>query len=101
MRWTNKGYDIHNSVMYCLLIEDSLPRKYVQKISEKNLNTIKKYRYIIIYGAGNYATDIYILLKKQFVDIMGFAVTKYDNNVSTIDEKPIMAIEDWLEYKKE
>lgn len=86
--------------MYNLLIEEQLPGMYVRNIREDIISEIQLYQHIIIYGAGNYAVDIYTLLKKKSIDILGFAVTEYSNNVSRIDEKPVFRIEKWLDYRE-
>ena len=54
------------------------------------------YLKIIIYGAGNYAVDLYLLLKKQYINIMGFAVTERSRNVALIDGKPVLPAEEWM-----
>ena len=91
--------DSHNAEMYCLLIEEQISGMFVQRINEEKISEIRSYQQVIIYGAGDYAVDIYRLLKREFIDILGFAVTEYGNNVSRIDEKPVLCIEDWLDYR--
>lgn len=91
--------DSHDAEMYNLLIEEQVPGMYVQELQEEKINEIQSYHQIIIYGAGNYAIDVYALLKKRFIDILGFAVTEYSNNVSCIDKKPVLLIEEWLGYR--
>lgn len=92
--------DPHDAEMYSLLIEEQLSGTFVQRISEEKISEIRSYQQIIIYGAGDYAIDIYRLLKKEPIDILGFAVTECGNNVSRIDEKPVLCIEDWLDYRE-
>lgn len=92
--------DVYDLELYSLLIEEQLSGSFVQEIDKEQLEKIKSYQSIIIYGAGNYAVDIYMLLKKQAIDIVGFAVTKHKDNVFEIDKKPVLCIEEWLEYKE-
>lgn len=87
--------------LYCLFIEEQLEGMFVRRIEEEYLNVICKYKQIIIYGAGNYAVDIYMLLKKYSIDIKGFAVTKCSDEEARIDEKPVLAIEDWQDYRED
>ena len=103
-----KRYQIKNRVkdvpleneLFDLLVDENLPGNYVQTIDIEKLNQIKEYSRVIIYGAGNYAVDIYMLLKKQFVNICGFAVTEYNQNESIIDGKPVLLAEEWLRERE-
>lgn len=84
-----------------LIVEEKLPGIFVPNIDSEMLEKIRAYSKIIIYGAGNYAVDLYLLLKKQFVNVLGFAVTECSQNVSAIDGKPVLAAEEWVQDKSD
>lgn len=88
--------DARAAELFDLLVEENLEGNYVQEISPEKLKRIRSYLKIIIYGAGNYAVDLYLLLKKQYINIMGFAVTERSRNVALIDGKPVLPAEEWM-----
>lgn len=87
--------------LFELIVEEKLHGNYVARIDSEKLEEIRTYPKIVIYGAGNYAVDLYLLLKKQFVNVLGFAVTECSQNVSAIDGKPVLAAEEWMQDKSD
>lgn len=49
---------------------------------------------IYIYGAGNYAVDLYRVLKAYGICVSGFVVSSLDGNVASIDDVKVFNIDD-------
>lgn len=74
--------------------------RYVS-LNEENFNLIKKFKKIVIYGAGNVATELIECFYKYNIDIFGIAVSNKDINVSKMGNYEVKQIEEYLEYRKD
>ncbi|GFI46934.1 putative glycosyltransferase EpsJ [Lachnospiraceae bacterium] len=82
-----------------LITKDLYQGMYPGKISRGKIAVIKKYRDIIIYGAGKAGIGLYEILMDLKIDILGFAVSSLENNEDNLKGKKVKLITEWQEYK--
>jgi len=70
-------------------------------IIESNLEVIKQFKKVVIYGAGAFAIDALEILSKYKIDVYAFAVSDKSHSPKELMGKPIYNIDELVEYKDE
>jgi hypothetical protein len=87
--------------LYRLLISNLNQGMMARSIADNKLELIKNYSIVIIYGAGVVARDVLAFLDKSQIGILGFAVSKKENNPKNIMGNKIYCIDDLVQYREE
>lgn len=90
----------HDKIDFELFFELKREGVNCKTISDKQLNDIKKYEKVVIYGAGVFGIDVYNILKEKDIPVWRFAVTNTKENQKEIDGVPVESISSLAEYKK-
>lgn len=73
----------------------------VLELSEKQLEEIARYPYVILYGAGDIARSVVEILDYYDIPLYGIAVTSMEGNRKTIWGNPVRTLEEYFDIKEQ
>ena len=74
--------------------------KYQFKFTEEMINTLISKDSVIIYGAGNMFMNVLQLVNENGLNVVGVAVSDYNNNPKALYGHKVYVIEDLEDYAK-
>lgn len=90
----------HDKIDFELFFELKAEGVKCKNISADQLNYIKQYEKVVIYGAGVFGIDVYNILKESGIPVWRFAVTNIQENQKEIDGIRVESISNIAEYRK-
>ena len=72
----------------------------ITEINESQLDKIKRFNHIILFGAGKIGREVLRILDSNNIGILGYAVSDIKNHSGFVMGHPVMEIGEWRQYKK-
>jgi len=85
--------------LYQIIFGNRLTGMLYDNIEENIVNDLRRYKYVIIYGAGLLAEDVYKVLTEKDIVITSFAVTDCKSNSKSINNVPVKNIKEMIPLK--
>ncbi|WP_419038037.1 glycosyltransferase [Enterocloster bolteae] len=85
--------------LYQIIFGNRLTGMLYDNIEENIVNDLRRYKDVIIYGAGLLAEDVYKVLTEKDIVITSFAVTDCKSNSKSINNVPVKNIKEMIPLK--
>ena len=85
--------------LYQIIFGNRLTGMLYDNIEENIVNDLRRYKDVIIYGAGLLAEDVYKVLTEKDIVITSFAVTDRKSNSKSINNVPVKNIKEMIPLK--